>query len=66
MVEATARLGTMPGAGAIYEQAEDLGVHRLLLPRTSHHVYYVVDDVKRVVTVLAVWHSARGHGPPLR
>jgi hypothetical protein len=37
----------------------------MLLLRTQYHVYYVVDGPQRVVTVLAVWHTARGSGPVL-
>lgn len=63
MTSATARLSVLPGAGAPYEWQGMCGVRRLLLPRTSYHVYYVVNEQDRQVTVMAVWHTARGHGP---
>ena len=41
------------------------GVRRLLLPRTRYHLYFRVDEAEERVRVLAVWHTARGHLPPL-
>lgn len=58
-------LARFPGAGPMLDSPEHGDVHRLLLLRTQHHVYYVVDEEQRVVTILAVWHTARGSGPPL-
>jgi plasmid stabilization system protein ParE len=66
LTAATARLSAFPGAGTSYEESDVDGVRRVLLPRTSYHVYYVVNDATRTVTIMAVWHSARGQGPPLR
>lgn len=40
-------------------------LRRLLLSRTSHLLYYTVDDSSRTVDVLALWHSSRAAGPPL-
>jgi plasmid stabilization system protein ParE len=40
-------------------------VRRMLLPRTQYCVYYFIDETARLVTVLAVWHTARGRGPKL-
>lgn len=58
-------LARMPAAGPVYDSPDHRDVHRMLLPRTQHHVYYVIDQQQRIVTVLAVWHTARGSEPLL-
>ena len=42
------------------------GHRRLLLRRTGFHVYYVIDEPMREVTIVAVWGARRGHGPSFR
>jgi plasmid stabilization system protein ParE len=61
---AVKRLATLPACGRPYPD-ERPGVRKLLMPRSGYHLYYEVHDANRVVTVLAVWHVARGQGPPL-
>jgi plasmid stabilization system protein ParE len=53
-----------PHLGRPYRQSPIPGTRRVLLQGTRYHVYYVAgpDDVM----VLAVWHTRRGAGPPLR
>ena len=58
-------LEASPRVGALYARAKRPGVRRLLLRRTGYHLYYLVDGVRAVVTIRAVWHSARGRGPML-
>ena len=54
-------LETWPSAlGSRYRRAR-----RVLLRKTRYHVYYVVDDVRRLVEIRAVWHAVRGNGPVL-
>lgn len=65
MAAATARIATMPGTGSLYEPGDTSGMRRVLLPRTSYHIYYIAQDQPRVVTILAVWHTSRGQGPEL-
>ena len=50
--------------GVVYEQ-EDLDeiVYRVLMPRTRHHVYYVLKA--DVVFVLSVWGAVKERGPKL-
>lgn len=62
--EVSQRLALLPGAGAPYPAAGE-DVRRILLPRTQHYVYYIVDDQARTVTVVTVWSTARGKGPTL-
>jgi plasmid stabilization system protein ParE len=40
-------------------------LRRLLMPRTHHHVYFVVDQAADEVHVLAVWGAPRGKTPKL-
>ena len=41
------------------------GLRRVLLPRSRYHVYYVHDEERAEVVILAAWSAVRGHGPPL-
>lgn len=63
--QAVTLLGLFPLAGHVDPSAIHRDVRRTLLRRTQHYVYYVVDDAGQVVTIVAVWHTARGSGPPL-
>lgn len=59
------RLAVAPATGSKYRESKGRLVRRLLMPRTSHHVYFEIDEEKSRVDVVAVWHTARGKGPPL-
>ena len=61
--EALDVLEEMPFAGAPYSPSPIIGVRRLLLAESRHHIYYVI--VGDAVIVLAVWHANRGSGPAL-
>lgn len=52
-----------PGLGAQARSTRIVGVRRILLPRTHHHLYYRVAG--EVIQVLAVWHASRGRPPGL-
>ena len=41
-------------------------IRRCLLPKTRTHLFFVVDEQKDEVTILAVWGAVRKSGPPLR
>jgi plasmid stabilization system protein ParE len=58
---ALAALEDSPGLGVRYPSKP--GVRRLLLLRSSHHVYFV-EQADRVF-VLSVWSASRGRGPDL-
>lgn len=64
--EAIARLKDAPMAGSPHVQARIQGVRKLLLPRTQYSLFYRVYASKQLVRIVAVWHAARGKGPPLR
>jgi plasmid stabilization system protein ParE len=58
------RLETAPlTAGRYGHEGQPTELRRLLLPRSRYWVYFEIDA--DIVTVLAVWHGARGKGPPL-
>ena len=59
------RLSALPGSGSPYLLERPVDVRRVLLSRCPYHLYYTVDDDAGTVTIRAVWHTARGHGPPL-
>jgi len=55
-------LSIFPNAGGLYHAR--LGIRRLLLRATRHHVYYVIDESG--VLVIAVWGAVNGRPPDLR
>jgi plasmid stabilization system protein ParE len=54
-----------PGSGVRYGERRGVAIRRLLLRKSSYHVYFSYDQVGDVVSVRAVWHAARGVGPSL-
>jgi plasmid stabilization system protein ParE len=64
---ARALLSDSPLVGEPYDAATLIGgVRRLLLVESQYHVYYTVDEQRRLAIVRAVWHVMRGRGPRLR
>ena len=53
------------GKLAVYSNEGGQAVRRLLLTKTSYHLYYLIDEKRRVVRVAVIWGAARGSGPPL-
>jgi hypothetical protein len=63
-LEATFERITLNPTGVVYEQQGlDETVYRVVMPRTRHHVYYVLREV--TVFVLSVWGAVKEHGPKL-
>lgn len=58
-------LALSPLQGVPYLEPEVPGLRRLLLMRTSYHLYYSIRDEGSLVVIEAVWHAARGQGPDL-
>ncbi len=53
-----------PKLGLLYEGTKlDVPVYRVLMPRTSHHLFYAVED--NVLHVLSVWGAVKERGPKL-
>lgn len=64
--EALEQLRSAPETGALFDDLSVPGMRRVLLARTRYHVYYVVDERRTTVKIMAVWHTSRGRGPVLR
>jgi plasmid stabilization system protein ParE len=64
MREAIRALASFPEIGEVFRPRRS--VRRMLLRQSQYYVYYVVDHDAHEVQVLAIWHNARGKGPPLR
>jgi len=55
-----------PTLGVRYRERRGVIVQRLLLRKATYHLYFSYDARADLVAVRAVWHAARGVGPPLR
>ena len=63
-LEAAVRhLRRAPYSAPRYDASVVPDTRRLLLPRTGHHLYFVIDDATAVIRAYAVWHTARRGGP---
>ncbi len=62
--EELARLSRHPHVG-IEAPKIGLDVQRVLLRRSQYLIYYRVIEAKRVVRILAFWHTSRGSGPSI-
>jgi len=56
-------LARMPPPTQVWGEVEGKPVRKVRLPRTGHALYFTIED--DLVTVHALWHGARGSGPPL-
>ena len=65
LAEALEALHHTPVMGVRYLDRGGATLRRLLLPRTRYHLYFSYDVEANLVEVRAVWHTARGSGPPL-
>jgi plasmid stabilization system protein ParE len=59
------QLTTSPESGHLHERRRKVHVRKVLMPRSRYYLYYEVNLASRLVTILAVWHVARGQGPTL-
>ena len=63
-LEATFRLlCSERGAGVRWPTSRRPTLRRILMPRTNNHVYFVVDEARDTVRVLAIWGAPRGTTP---
>lgn len=59
------RLTEAPRTGLPYLTIRKRQIRRILMARTSYNVYFEIQEERALVRIVAVWHAARGHGPPL-
>jgi plasmid stabilization system protein ParE len=59
------RVAAGPMGFAVFRETKGRVIRRLLMPRTSYHVFFEVDQRQQKVHVLAIWHASRGRGPRL-
>ena len=52
-----------PTLGTSYPSRFEVGVRRVLMPKTRNHVYFTVQGDE--VVILSVWGTPRGRGPKL-
>ncbi len=60
---AVAAIGNAPATFLLYHCEHDVDVRRIHLPRTRYAVYFCIESDH--VLIVAVWHTARGSGPPV-
>jgi plasmid stabilization system protein ParE len=65
LANALEALVTAPTSGVRYGERRGVTIRRLLLRKSSCHVYFSYDPEADVVAMRAVWHAARGAGPTL-
>ena len=63
LAAALAHLESMPLLAQVFAEVEGKIVRRVRMPRTRYALYVTLDG--EVATVHALWHGARGSGPPL-
>ena len=66
LTEAVQRLVDAPYSGSPYAAPRPSGARRLFLSQTGYHIYYTIDEARAMVTIRAIWHTARGRPPRLR
>ena len=59
------RLRRNPTLGLVYTQHKSGVVRKVLMTRTSHHLYYRYLPERDELTVLAVWGAPKERGPKL-
>ena len=63
--EVRERLAVAPHEGQAYRRLGGELVQRMLLEKSGQHVYYVVREAERLVSVVAIHGAVRGSGPDL-
>ena len=58
-------LATVRQAGARWPTPQRPALRRILMPRSSNHVYFVVDEASQTIHVLAVWGAKKRRTPKL-
>ena len=59
------RLTSQPAIGAVCSTVGGVTIRCVLLPRSVQHVFYGIDEERRVIIIYTVWGATRGRGPKL-
>lgn len=62
---ASRRLTSSPKATAVYRSLNGREIRRTLLLRSRYHMYFEVNEIERLVVIVAIWHVSRGRAPTL-
>ena len=65
LADAERGLRARPESGSVYATHKTGAVRRILLARTSHHLYFRYRPERDELIVLAVWGAPRERGPKL-
>jgi plasmid stabilization system protein ParE len=65
LARAVDQLRVLPAVGPRYGETADLHIHRLLLRKTQHHIYYEYVPGDSVLTIITIWRCRRGEAPDL-
>jgi|GEM_PF-5894481 len=58
-------LESSPHIGTRFHRTFVPGVRRLVMRKTSHHVYYLHDEPNEIVYIIAVWGTPKSGAPSL-
>jgi plasmid stabilization system protein ParE len=61
--EALSLLASSPLLARVFDDVEGKVVRKVRMPRTRYALYFTIEG--DLLTVHALWHGARGSGPPL-
>ena len=63
LAHALHHIGRVPHASKLFDRIDGAEVRRVLMPHCRYALYFVIEE--NDVLVVALWHMARGSGPPL-
>jgi hypothetical protein len=64
-LDAVAVIGDRPALFPIAVRIGGREIRRVLMEKTSCHLYYEIDEVAAVVKIVSAWGAAQGKGPQL-
>ena len=65
LARASSLIAIQPDLGARARNASLVGVRRLHLARIRYDLYYLVEETRTQLEILALWHSSRASLPPI-
>jgi plasmid stabilization system protein ParE len=55
----------LPNAGEPVQHLKLAGLRRILLSRAQFHLYYRAESDRKIIKVLALWHTSRQNDPTI-